>query len=236
MDATSGYWQLLLDKDSQKLTTFLTPWGRYMFLRAPMGLVSSGDEFCRRGDEAFQDIENIEKVVDDILVYDETFGKHLKRIIQILNRCREKSITLNASKFLFAKSQVPYVGYLIGKDGIEADPKKIEAIQKFSAPNNLTELRSFLGLVNQLGSFSPEISIAAGPLRDLLKTKNEYTWTNSHYNAFKDVKTALTQPPILSHFDPSKPTAIHTDASRLNGLGYVLLQKHEDGWKLIQCG
>lgn len=76
-----------------------------------------------------------------------------------------------------------------------------------------------MGLVNQLGSFSHEISIAAGPLRDLLKTKNEYTWTKSHYKAFNDVKKSLTQPPILSHFDTSKPTAMHTNASRLNDLG-----------------
>ncbi|KAG1653254.1 hypothetical protein GQR58_025728 [Nymphon striatum] len=53
-DATRGYWQVPLDEDSQLLTTFLTPWGRYCYTRAPMGLSSSGDEYCLRGDRALE--------------------------------------------------------------------------------------------------------------------------------------------------------------------------------------
>lgn len=236
MDATSGYWQLELDEESQKLTTFLTPWGRFQFLRAPMGLVSSGDEYCRRGDIALAGIPNLQKVVDDILIYDKTFEEHYIHIRQVLDRCRETGITLNPEKFVFARPEVSYVGYQVTKDGVKADLKKIEAIQNFPKPNNLTELRSFMGLVNQLGTFSSKISSAAAPLRDLMKIKNDFVWNLKHDEAFLNVRNALVQPPILAHFDPSLPTALHTDASRLNGLGYVLMQKQNDVWKLIQCG
>ena len=76
-DATHGYWQMTLDKNAQKLTTFITPWGRYQFLRAPMGLNSTGDEFSRRGDEALKNVNNIQKVVDDVIMYDSNFEEHL---------------------------------------------------------------------------------------------------------------------------------------------------------------
>ena len=69
LDAKNGYWQVPLEKESQLLTTFITPYGRYKFLRAPMGLASSQDDYCSRGDTAIQGIERVEKVVDDILIH-----------------------------------------------------------------------------------------------------------------------------------------------------------------------
>ena len=236
LDATSGYWQLRLDEESQHLTTFLTPWGRYQFLRTPMGLVSSGDEFCRRGDEAFAGMSNIEKVVDDILLHDETFEDHYNKVVELLERCRKCKISLNPQKFVFAQNEVPYVGYIVGQNGIKADPKKVQAIRHFPRPKNLTELRSFMGLVNQLGNFSSEISCYATPLRSLMKKRNEFLWSSEHDNAFENIRTALVSPPILGHYDPLLETELHVDASRLNGLGYILLQKHDDKWKLVQCG
>ena len=67
-DASQGYWQMSLDEEAQKLTTFMTPWGRYQYLRAPMGLSSTGDEYSRRSDVAFEDIQNMQKVVDDTIL------------------------------------------------------------------------------------------------------------------------------------------------------------------------
>ena len=89
----------------------------------------------------------------------------------------------------------------MSKDGIEADPAKVRAIAEFPKPSNITELRSFMGLVTQLGSFSAEISQAAVPLRDLLKTKNQFIWIQPHDQAFQAVKAALVSPPVLTTFD-----------------------------------
>ena len=93
-----------------------------------------------------------------------------------------------------------------------------------------------MGLINQLGDFTTDVSTTADPLRELLKTKNEFRWTETHTTAFQATKKALVTAPTLAHYDPSKPTALQTDASRRKGLGYALLQKHADKWKLIQCG
>ena len=77
---------------------------------------------------------------------------------------------------------------------------------------------------------------SAEPLSDLLKPKNEWRLTAQHDSAFAAVKQALTSPPVLAYFSPELPTMLQTDASRRHGLGYALLQRHGDDWKLVQCG
>ena len=111
-----------------------------------MGLASSQDEYCARGDEALQGIEQIEKVVDDILIQGEIAQEHLNTVVAVLNRFRKHGITLNLKKVQLLQSAVKYVGYIVSSDGIKADPTKIEAISEFPAPTNITELRSFMGM------------------------------------------------------------------------------------------
>ena len=237
LDGTKGYWQVPLEKESQDFTTFITPFGRFKFLRAPMGLASSQDEYCARGDKALQGIEKVEKVVDDILIQGETAQEHLNTVVvAVLNRCREHGITLNPKKVQLLQSAVRYVGYIVSSDGIKADPTKIEAISEFPAPTNITELRSFMGMANQLGGFTHLLSEAAGPLRDLLKPKNAFLWSPQHEEAFTKTKDILCSPHILVAFDPNLETMLQTDASRLKGLGFALLQKHQETWKLVQAG
>ena len=106
---------------------------------------------------------------------------------------------------------------------------------QFPTPSCVTDLRSSMGLINQLGDFTAEISTAADPLREQLKPRNAFRWTETHTIAFQKTKKALVSAPTLAHYDPSKPTALHTDASRRKGLGYALLQKYSAKWRLIQC-
>ncbi|XP_043223982.1 uncharacterized protein K02A2.6-like [Amphibalanus amphitrite] len=236
LDAKSGYWQLPLHPESQHLTTFITPWGRYKFLRAPMGLISTGDEYCRRGDIALQGLNNFVKVVDDILVYSKTLEEHERHLRALLDRCREHSITLNEKKFFCAVEEVSFCGFTLSLAGKQVQPGKVSAITEFPPPTNITELRSFMGLVQQLGDFSKEISSTAEPLRGLLKPSNSFIWTPDHQAAFDAMKAALAAPPVLAHFDPSLPTMLQTDAARRKGLGYALLQRHGNHWRLVQCG
>ena len=163
-----------LEEESQILTTFITPYGRFKFFQVPMGLSSSQHEYCARGDAALQDIDRVEKVIDDILVHSRTPQENLKTVLNVLERCQKQGIILNPEKFEFLQSSVDYVGYRVRCDGVKADPKKVKAIQNFPAPTNITELRSVMGLVNQLGGFLSQLSKAAEPLRDLIKPKNAF--------------------------------------------------------------
>ncbi|XP_068210325.1 uncharacterized protein [Palaemon carinicauda] len=86
-----------------------------------------------------------------------------------------------------------------------------------------------MGLVNQLAEFMPDISIAAQPLHPLMSSKRICVRTSDHDEAFQRVKLALPSPPVLALFDPDLPVALRMDASRLNGIGYALLQDHGNG-------
>jgi len=203
------------------LTTFITEWGRFKFLRGTMGLNATGDEYCRRTQEALGGLDNTVIVVDDILRSDETWQQHVTGVQKLLSKCREHQITLNPDKFRFGAQEVKWAGYIISTNGVAADPAKLEAITKFPAPTNITEMRRFMGMIEQLVDFTPDMSVAVLPLRPLLSPSNLFLWNADHEFAFERVKEVLASPPVLRQFDIHLETAVHTDASKLNGLGFA---------------
>jgi hypothetical protein len=86
------------------------------------------------------------------------------------------------------------VGFQIQQGGVAVDPDKLWAISDFMRPTNITELHSFMGLVEQIAGFSTEVAAAKNPLRPLLSTRNAFNWTKDHEIAFTAVKAALTAP------------------------------------------
>jgi len=107
-----GYWQVPLDKESQKLTTFVTPWGRFKYLRGTMGFISSGEEFCRRVSAVTEGLPRICNVVDDFLLAAEDLQTHLSDTRAFLSRCRQHGVTLYRKKAQFAKEKVDFAGYM----------------------------------------------------------------------------------------------------------------------------
>ncbi len=236
LDAVQGYLQIPLDEESSLLTTFLLPSGRYRYLRAPMGLNASSDEWCSRSDAAIQGLEGVLKLVDDILVLAPSLELLETRLRAVLTRCRENGITISKKKFQVGSS-VKFAGYIVSSTGVEPDPDKVLAISDFPAPKDLTGLRSFLGLANQLGHFIPDLTQATEPMRQLLHKGVAFQWLPEHQEAFQMVKNLLTSPLLVHYFDPKLRTELLTDASRLKGLGYALIQRGEnDEIRLIQCG
>ena len=144
---------------------------------------------------------------------------------------------MNKDKFVFAQPKVTFAGYELSSSGYFIDPQLVLTINDFPKPTNTTELRSFFGLINQLSLLTGKIAELLQPLRPLLSAHNEYLWDAAHSQAFMTAKCALASPPTLSFYDPSCPTCLRTDASRLNGLGFILMQKQDDNsWHIVQCG
>ena len=123
-DAKFCYSQLALDKESSYLTTFLIPSGRYRYLRAPMGLSSSSDEWCRYSDFVIESCEFSKKIVDDILIWAPSLEQLEQRIIQILDSCATINVTISKKKFMIG-TEIPFAGFLISDHGIKPDPRKI---------------------------------------------------------------------------------------------------------------
>jgi len=235
LDAVHGYFQLALDRKSSFLTTFLLPSGRYRYLRAPMGLSASSDEWCSSSDVIITGLPWAKKIVDDTIIWADTFEQLLKRVRIVMERCRKYNITISKKKLEIAE-KITFAGFVISENGISPDPEQTKAISNFPAPKNVSELRSFLGMVNQLAFFAPDLAQMTAKMRQLLKTKNDWLWLPEHQHELERMKSLLTSSMVVKPFDPALTTILLTDASRLNGLGYALVQKEEDRLRLIICG
>ena len=235
LDATQGYHQVPLDEDSSKLTTFLLPSGRFRFLRAPMGLSCSSDEFCRRSDKVIEGLPGIRKLVDDILVQAPDLNTLRVRISSLLECCKTHNFTLSRKKLEIGEA-VEFAGQIVSHTGVQPDPSCLQGIRDFPIPKSVSELRSFLGMVNQLSTYHPGLAKHTGILQSLLRKDTAYLLLEEHQEAFNQLKADLLKTLALNHFDPSWTTRLITDASRLHGLGFVFMQHSGEKTKIIQCG
>ena len=122
-----------------------------------MGLNALSDEWCYSSDALVQDLPFAQKIVDDILVEAPSYQVLFKRIWVILKRCEDMGVTISLKK-LKVGSSLSFAGYIVSSDGVRQDPEKVACLRDFPRPHDLTSLRSFLGLANQLGNFIPDLS------------------------------------------------------------------------------
>ena len=107
LDANMGIFQIQLDYDSQLLTAFSTPWGRYMYKRLPMGICSAPEIYQRKIEELFEGIENLASIFDDVLLYNRDVKAQCPTFRATLQRARENNLTFRLSKCIFAQPEVP---------------------------------------------------------------------------------------------------------------------------------
>ena len=153
----------------------------------------------------------------------------------IAHNCQKLNITLSKKKFQIGK-QIQFSGYLVGEDGVKPDPDRIKAITNFPTPTNLTGVRSFLGLAQQLSFFIPDFSHAITAIRQLHGKEKVFQWLPEHNQQFAGLKTILTANLLTGHFDPTKHVTLLTDASRHHGMGFALCQEVNRNKAIITCG
>lgn len=232
LDANMGFWQIPLAEGSAKYTTFITPFGRYQFQRLPFGINSAPEHFQRVMADVIDGLDGVVCHIDDLLVWGKDQEQHDARLHALLKKLEQAGVTLNADKCELSRSEVAFLGHVITTSGISPDPEKTEAIRDMKEPTNVSELRSFLGMVNQVGKFIPQLSEKDKALRDLLSKKNCWLWGVDQAAAFRVLKEALISPPVLAMYDTGRDTKVSADASSY-GLGGVLLQKWDSEWRPV---
>ncbi len=168
LDALKGYHQCPLDEESQNLTTFITPFGRFKYLRAPYGISSISEHYNRRMDEALAGMQNFRKIVDNVMIFNSNQQEHIVHVWELLRRCQEKGISLNREKFKFCQTTALFAGFILTPEGYTISDDITDAISRFPTQSSRTDLRSFFGLVNQLAASTSNIVEVLAPLRPLL--------------------------------------------------------------------
>ena len=163
-----GFIQVELNEGSSRLTTFQTPWGRYRWHRMPFAIPPAPDE-------AGPDLERSErsfKIADDILITGQgdthdADEDHDRNLTSTLERCRDRGIKLNKSKFTFKCEEVQFIGYRLTKHGLKPDPAKVNAICNMKKPDDVAAVQRLMGMVKYLSKFLGDLSQICEPIRRL---------------------------------------------------------------------
>ncbi len=223
-DAKAGYWSVHLDEESQELTTFRTPFGRYCYTRLPFGLNVSQDIFQQHMDQIIDKVPGCEGIADDVIVVGETEEEHDSNVINLMMTAKEDGLVFNSDKCVIKADAVEFFGSLYTNSGVHPDPAKVEDIKAMPTPQDKEDLQRFIGLMTYLSQYIPRYADKSAVLRDLLKKDTPFLWHEDHEAAFVALKEAITAETCLQYFDRNSPTVLEVDAS-MKGLGACLVQK-----------
>ena len=226
LDMTSGYNQFRLQDEDVPRSSFTTPTGCFQWRVLSFGLTNAPSCFSRAMTHILAPLigKSIILYLDDICVVSRTPAEHLEHLEQVLQKLHEHGLYLKLAKCHFFQEEIKYLGHVISREGVRADPDKISALQQWEYPKSALGMQQFLGLANYFRRFVPNFSRIAAPLYRLTKKQVPYSYDQACLTAFTMLKEALMHPPVLAHPDPDLPYTLITDASMM-GCGAVLTQE-----------
>ncbi|MBW0493990.1 hypothetical protein O181_033705 [Austropuccinia psidii MF-1] len=230
IDLLGAYKLLRIKEGDENLTCFRTKYGSYEYLDMPFGLTNAPASFQNLVNDVFYDLLDIYFVVylDGIMIFFKSEEEHVTHVSTVLARLRANTLFAKASKCLFHVSSVEYLGYVVSSEGLKIDQAKVQQILNWPPPRNLKALQSFLGFSNFYRPFIKNYSKKISSLTSFLKKDSCFPLNEEALRQFHQLKEAFTIAPILSHFDPSLPTIVETDASDY-AFGAVLSQISDSG-------
>jgi transposase InsO family protein len=250
LDMKSGYHQVGIEEDSKALTAFTVgPLGLFEYNRLPFGLSNAPATYQRLMEECIEGIHDGDEqfcqiYLDDVIVASKSFDQHLEHLRRVFDRFRQAQMKLSPKKCFLFQDKVCYVGHTVSADGIEANQDTVDKIRDWPTPQDVNELRTYLGFTGYYRRFVKDYATIARPLNDLLTGPNSkkkkgqrpkpvpWLWTEVQQQAFEKLKECLTSPPVLGYPDFGKPFILHTDAS-CQGLGAVLYQEIDGRERVI---
>lgn len=215
LDLASGFHQICVNETDTAKTAFTVPDGHFEFTRMPFGLKNAPSTFQRLMNTVLTGLQGMRCFVylDDIVIYSHDLPSHIENLEAVFQKLRDNNLKLQPDKCEFLRTEVAYLGHIIGEDGVKPNPEKVKAVTEFPIPKNAKDIKSFLGLVSYYRRFIPEFSKIAKPLTTLLKKDIPFKWENQQQLAFDHLKHKLTSAPVLCYPDFTKPFTLTCDAS-----------------------
>nr|XP_049699503.1 uncharacterized protein LOC110376634 [Helicoverpa armigera] len=241
LDIKDAFHQLELMPDSRHITTFISGKGLYRFKRLMFGITCAPEMFQKTLERVLIECEGVVNFIDDILVYGKDKQEHDRRLQKVIETLKANDIMLREDKCIYATTKVQFLGHELSDEGVRPLDKYLSAIKDFRTPNNISELQSFLGLINYIGKWIPNMATLTEPLKQLLRQGSARNadirdcWGKSQQTAFCALKAALSDIPNLGYYNVDDKTMVFADASPV-GLGAILVQTNESGPRIIAFG
>ena len=193
LDLPQSFHQIELDVNSRDITTFITHKGLFRYKRLFFGVSCAPEIHQRIIQQVIGGCEGARNIADDIIIFGVTGEEHNRRLDAVLQRLWEAGLRLNRDKCQFGLPELSFMGYRLNKHGVSATDEKVRAVLNAREPRVASEVRSFLGLLNFVGRFLPDLSTVSAPLRDLTKTKTPWRWTSLERQAFEELKRRIAR-------------------------------------------
>jgi len=223
LDLKDDFYHCKLEEKSSKPCTFSSPFGSYSFKRLPFGISMAPELFQKRMSKYFGDIKNVQIYFDDVLICANSRDEHDQIIMKVLERARKLNIKFNAEKVQYDVRQVKFLGFVFNEQGVIPDPDRIKTIKELNVPTHKKQLQFFLGMINYLRAFIPNLSEIITLFRELLKKNILWNWSKQCETVFNNLKEILCEISVLKNCDGKHKLEIQCDASE-KALGCCILQ------------
>lgn len=232
LDIKKAFFHVELDEKAKEMTTFMTSKGPMRFTRLAFGVNCAPEAFQKIMEDILRGCEGTVVFIDDILVFGESRTELEDRTKTVESRLKSNNLTLNAEKCKYGQSEVEFLGYIVSEKGMRPAKDKVKDVLSCKRPSSVTGVKSFLGMVNFMGSFIPDLSEISEPLRRISGSTRTFEWGQEQETAFEKMKEIVAKEVhTRGFFNENDITWLYTDASPV-GLGAVLIQERESGEKV----
>ena len=230
LDITEAYARIRVKEGEEWKTAFKTKFGLYEYQVMPFGLMNAPATWQAFINNVLREYLDVFVIVylDDILIFSKTEEEHKEHVKKILRKLMDENLRIKIEKTEFHAKEVDFLGFVVGREGVKMDKKKVQAVLEWPTPKTVKDVQSFLGFANFYRRFIQGYSGIMEPVSSLTRKEADFTWGTKQEEAFQEMKRRFTEEPVLAFHDPEEEAVVETDASD-KALGACLSQKKKDG-------